>query len=89
MESSPTSFYANLLVVSQALKRQYDLDTDAMLASVGIDLKAAAQGNQRVPFEAADRFWALAVEATGNPTLGLDVVQDLNPADSNGMEAES
>ena len=35
MESSPTSFYANLLVVSQALQRQYDLDTDAMLASVG------------------------------------------------------
>lgn len=80
MESSPTSFYANLLVVSEALKRQYGLDTDAMLAEVGVDLKAAARGDQRVPFEAVDRFWALAVEATGNPTIGLDVVEDLNPA---------
>lgn len=80
MESSPTSFYANLLVVSEALKRRYDLDTDAMLAVVGVDLKAAARGDQRVPFEAVDKFWAMAVEQTGNPTLGLEVVEDLNPA---------
>ena len=80
MESSPTSFYANLLVVSEHLKRYHELDTDAMLAEVGVDLKAAARGDQRVPFEAVDRFWALAVERTGNPTIGLDVVEDLNPA---------
>jgi len=80
MDSSPTSFYANLLVVSEALKRKYELDTDAMLAQVGIDLKAAARGDQRVPFETVDKFWVLAVEATGNPTIGLDVVEDLNPA---------
>lgn len=80
MASSPTSFYANLLVVSEALKRHFGLDTDAMLKDVGVDLKAAARENQRVPFEAIDRFWELAVEATGNPTIGLDVVEDLNPA---------
>ena len=80
MENTPTSFYANLLTVSEALKRRYGIDTDAMLAEVGVDLKAAARDDQRVPFEAVDRFWALAVEAIGNPTIGLDVVEDLNPA---------
>ena len=80
MQSNPTSFYANLLTVSDALKRYYDLDTDAMLAEVEVDLKAVAHGDQRVPFEAVDRFWEMAVEATGNPSIGLDVVEDLNPA---------
>ena len=80
MASTPSSFYANLLVVSEALKRQYGLNTDAMLREVGVDLKAAARESQRVPFEAVDRFWEMAVEATGNPTIGLDVVEDLNPA---------
>ena len=79
MQSTPTSFYANLVVVSEALKRQYDLDTDAMLAETGVDLKAAARGDQRIPFELVDRFWAMAVEATGNPSIGLDVVEDMNP----------
>ena len=34
MKSGPTSFYANLLLVSEALKRHFDLDTDAMLAAI-------------------------------------------------------
>ena len=34
----------------------------AMLEEVGVDLKVAARENQRVPFEAIDRFWELAVE---------------------------
>lgn len=80
MTSTPTSFYANLVVVTEALKRHYQLDTDKMLDEVGVDLQAAARGDQRVPFELVDRFWALAVEATGNPTIGLDVVEDMNPA---------
>ena len=80
MTSTPTSFYANLVVVTEALKRHYQLDTDKMLDEVGVDLQAAARGDQRVPFELVDRFWALAVEATGNPSIGLDVVEDMNPA---------
>jgi AraC-like DNA-binding protein len=80
MASTPTSFYANLVVVSEALKRHHNLDTDKMLEDAGVDLKAAARGDQRVPFELVDRFWALAVEATSNPTIGLDVVEDMNPA---------
>ncbi|MDA8879946.1 AraC family transcriptional regulator ligand-binding domain-containing protein [Pseudomonadales bacterium] len=79
MKSAPTSFYANLVVVSEALKRHHNLDTDKMLREAGVDLKAAARGDQRVSFEVVDRFWAMAVEATGNPTIGLDVVEDLNP----------
>ena len=80
MQSNPTSFYANLLVVSEALKRRYGLDTDALLEQAGINLAAIARGDQRVPFEAVEQFWKLAVTATGNPTIGLDVVHDFNPA---------
>jgi len=80
MASTPSSFYANLLVVSEAIRRQYQVDTNLMLKRAGIDLKAVANGDQRVPFEAVDKFWGLAVKETGNPSIGLDVVEDLNPA---------
>ena len=80
MAVSPTSFYGNLLIVTEALKRRYGLDTDAMLAEVGVDLKAAAREDYRVPQDAVDRVWKMAVQATGNPTIGLDVVDDMNPA---------
>ena len=80
LERNPTSYYANLLVVSQVLRHRYGLDTEQLFAEVGIDLKAVARGDQRIEFEAVDAFWALAVKVTNNPCLGLEVVDDLNPA---------
>ncbi len=79
MAVSPTSYYGNLLIVTEALKRSYGLDTDAMLEAVGVDLKAAAREDYRVPHAAVDRVWQLAVQATGDPCIGLRVVDDMNP----------
>lgn len=80
MAVAPTSYYGNLLIVTEALKRIHGLDTDAMLKEVGVDLKAAAREDYRVPHSAVDRVWQLAVEATGDPCIGLQVVDDMNPA---------
>jgi AraC-like DNA-binding protein len=80
MAVAPTSYYGNLLIVTEALKRSHGLNTDAMLEAVGVDLKAAAREDYRVPHSAVDRVWQLAVEATGDPCIGLQVVDDMNPA---------
>jgi AraC-like DNA-binding protein len=80
MAVAPTSYYGNLLIVTEALKRSHGLDTDAMLEDVGVDLKAAAREDYRVPHSAVDRVWQLAVEATGDPCIGLHIVDDMNPA---------
>jgi AraC-like DNA-binding protein len=80
MAVAPTSYYGNLLIVTEALKRTHGLDTDAMLEDVGIDLKAAVREDHRVPHSAVDRVWQLAVEATGDPCIGLHIVDDMNPA---------
>ncbi len=79
MQSEPTSYYGNLVIVSQGMER-YGLDSDKLLAQAGVDLESFAGGDQRIPWKLVDRVWALAVEHTGNPCFGLDVIQDLNPA---------
>ena len=79
MNPTPTSFYGNLVIVSQGLSL-LGLDSDEILASADVDLAKYAEGDQRVPWELVDRVWSLAVEKTGDPTLALDVVEALNPA---------
>ena len=80
MAVAPTSYYGNLLIVTEALKRSHGLDTDAMLEDVGVDLKSAAREDHRVPHSAVDRVWQLAVQATGDPCIGLHIADDMNPA---------
>ena len=79
MQPEPTSYYGNLVIVSQGMTR-YGLDSDALLSQAGVDLDAYADGDQRIPWKLVDKVWALAVEHSGNPCFGLDVIQDLNPA---------
>lgn len=79
MEDTPTSYHGNLVTVIQGLQR-LGLDVDAILVRAGVDLQSYTGADQRIPWESVDRVWALAVEETGNASLGLDVVEDLNPA---------
>ncbi len=76
---TPTSYYGNLVVLCQALSR-LGLNVDALLEEAGVDLDAFRDGDGRVPWKQVDRVWELAVERTGDPCLGLEVVDGLNPA---------
>ncbi len=76
---APSSFYGNLVVLSQALARQ-GIDVDALLTRANVDLDTYRSGDERVPWQQVDRVWELAVEQTGDPCIGLDVVDEINPA---------
>ena len=78
MESVPTSHYGNYMIATHSLER-LGVDTAALLAEAGIDLKAMMDNDRRVPWETVVRFWNLAVEKSGNPAIGLEVVEDLQP----------
>jgi AraC-like DNA-binding protein len=80
MPASPTSYYGNLLILTDFLRRRYEVDADALLDEVGVDLNAAAREDYRVPQSAVDRVWQEAVRVTGDPCIGLEVVEDMNPA---------
>ena len=47
------------------------LDARSLFADAGIDPDALADPDHRVPFDRVSRVWALAVERSGRPTIGL------------------
>lgn len=55
------------------------LDGPALAAEAGIAAELLADPDRRVPLEASTRLWGLAVEATGDPALGLDVARYVRP----------
>jgi hypothetical protein len=76
---APTSFYGNLMVLNQGLAR-LGINIGEIYAEAGIDIEQYVNRDQRIPWQLNDRVWELAVARTGNPCLGLDVIEDLNPA---------
>jgi hypothetical protein len=48
-----------------------DLDVRALFAAAGIDFAALDAPGARVETERVSRLWELAVERSGNPTIGL------------------
>ena len=80
MQDSPTSYYGNLLILTDFLKRRHGVNTDALLGELGVDFKPVAHEYHRVPQSAVDGLWQEALQATSDPCIGLEVVKDMNPA---------
>lgn len=78
MESSPSGHYGNYLIATHSLDR-LGVDSAAVLKEAGIDLRTVMEQERRVPWESVIRFWDLAVEKSGDPAIGLEVVEDLQP----------
>jgi AraC-like DNA-binding protein len=51
--------------------RQEGLDAEALFQEAGLDLAALDNPDLRVPNEAVNSLWRLAVARSGNPTIGL------------------
>lgn len=55
------------------------VDADALMERAGLDAGAIGDPNARYPVAATTRLWELAVEATDDPALGLEVSRQVNP----------
>lgn len=75
---SKTSSYKNTVIIRGALEAR-GIDADELLREAGIDPDVFGRSGKRVPFEAVDRMFALVVERTGDPSIGIDLVEHMNP----------
>ena len=55
------------------------IDADQLLRDAGIEPDEYENTEKRVPFETEDRLFRLVVERTGDPGVGLSIVDHLNP----------
>ena len=75
---SKTSSYKNTVIIRGALDAR-GIDADALLREAGIDPLVYAGSDKRVPFESVDKLFALVVERTGDPSIGIGLVEHKNP----------
>jgi AraC-like DNA-binding protein len=55
------------------------VDSRALFQRAGLDVEALRDPDARYPLEATTRLWRLAVEATSDPALGLEVARHTHP----------
>lgn len=66
---------------AKAIKSTLDargIDSAALFRQAGLDLSALNDPNARYPLENTTRLWQLAVQASGDPCLGLEVGRNVN-----------
>jgi AraC-like DNA-binding protein len=81
-EATSLNTWANALV--RTLQSR-GLDAEVLLRRAGIDPAALRDPNGRVPVRSMARLWALAVEQTGDPCLGLKAAAFVQPATFHGL----
>lgn len=67
---------------TRALRKQLDalgLDSAALCAEAGLDPQYMDDPNARYPLSATTRLWELAVQASGDPAIGLRVSRFVSP----------
>lgn len=67
---------------TRALRKQLDalnLDSDALCREAGLDPQWMDDPNARYPLSATTRLWHLAVQASGDPAIGLRVSRFVSP----------
>ncbi|APC16576.1 AraC family transcriptional regulator [Pseudomonas frederiksbergensis] len=67
---------------TRALRKQLDalgLDSNALCLQAGLDPQLMDDPNARYPLSATTRLWELAVEASGDPAIGLRVSRFVSP----------
>jgi len=65
--------------------RSRDRDPAPLFAAAGIDLKDVAIPGIRIPTTRMQTLWRLAVDATGDPCLGLAAARHFQPAALHGL----
>ena len=65
--------------------RSCDVDPAPLFNQAGIDLSSVTDPDARFPTQHMQKLWGLALEATGNPELGLLAAQQFQPAMLHGL----
>ncbi len=65
--------------------RSCDVDPTPLFNQAGIDLSAVNSPDARFPTQRMQKLWGLALEATGNPDLGLLAARQFQPAMLHGL----
>lgn len=78
MRDGPTSLSSWGLAIAATLEAR-GVDSRTLFSQAGLDIDALRDPNARYPLTASNRLWKLAIEATGDPALALDVVRHTNP----------
>jgi AraC-like DNA-binding protein len=81
-EATTLNTWANALVRTLQARGG---DVDALLRRAGLDAAMLQDPNGRVPVRSMSRLWALAVEETGDPCLGLKAAAFVQPATFHGL----
>jgi AraC-like DNA-binding protein len=81
-EATTLNTWANALV--RTLQSR-GLDTAALLRRAGLEPAMLQDPNGRVPVRSMSRLWALAVEESGDPCLGLKAAAFIQPATFHGL----
>ena len=55
------------------------IDADEVLREAGIDPAIYENSSKRVPFKLEDRLFRLVLDRTGDPSIGIDLVNYMNP----------
>jgi AraC-like DNA-binding protein len=78
-ESSRRGVAAFWMRALAGIFRQEGLDVEALFQDAGSDLAALDNPDLRVPSATVNRLWQLAVERSGNPTIGLTAARVPRP----------
>jgi AraC-like DNA-binding protein len=65
--------------------RAHGCDPVPLLVTAGIDLSQVVNPNARFPMARMQKLWKLALEASGNPCLGLAAARQFQPAVLHGL----
>ena len=73
MASEPTTIASVGQVIDEVLRTHYRIDPAPLFAEAGLDRELLTHPNARYPRERIMKLWDLAVEATGDSGIGLQV----------------
>ena len=71
-------------LIAETLSR-CDVDAEQIFARAGIVYLDSKDPDERIPIQKMFKLWSLAIEATGDPCLGLRVAQQFQPAVLQGL----
>jgi AraC-like DNA-binding protein len=74
----PTSLASWGLAMAKALQSR-GCDAESLFARAGLDFAALGDPEARYPVQTTALLWRLAVEATGDPSFGLEVARHTSP----------
>lgn len=71
--------------LAECLRQDYGLDPAGLFEQAGVPLASTRTSGARVPQRATRRLWELAVQATGDPGIGLKAGKRIRPEGLHGL----